>query len=131
MPSFDVCLLGVGEEGHVASIFPDSPAVYEKERTVVAVRDCPKPPPTRVSLTLPAVRRAQEVWLMTTGEAKAAAVAMALAGGRRGAAPRRRCHRPAPHVVAARHDGRRQGPHPLQAAPGLIFWDEGRFHPPG
>jgi 6-phosphogluconolactonase len=80
VPSFDVCLLGVGEEGHVASIFPGSPAVYEKERAVVAVRNCPKPPPTRITLTLPAIRRAQEVWLMTTGEAKAAAVAMALTG---------------------------------------------------
>ncbi|GLY51021.1 6-phosphogluconolactonase [Lentzea sp. NBRC 102530] len=80
VPSFDVCMLGVGEEGHVASVFPDSPAVHEKERTVVAVRDCPKPPPTRVSLTLESVRSAQEVWLMTTGEAKAEAVAAALNG---------------------------------------------------
>ncbi|MET9226621.1 6-phosphogluconolactonase [Lentzea sp. NPDC003310] len=80
VPTFDVCMLGVGEEGHVASVFPDSPAVHEKERSVVAVRNCPKPPPTRVSLTLSSVRRAREVWLMTTGEAKAAAVAMALDG---------------------------------------------------
>jgi 6-phosphogluconolactonase len=80
VPSFDVCLLGVGEEGHCASIFPASPAVYDTERSVVAVRNCPKPPPTRVSLTLPAIRRAQEVWLMTTGENKAAAVSMALSG---------------------------------------------------
>ncbi|ACU39012.1 6-phosphogluconolactonase [Actinosynnema mirum] len=80
VPQFDVCMLGVGEEGHVASIFPDSPAVHELERTVVAVRNCPKPPPTRVSLTLPAIRRAREVWLMTTGAGKAAAVAMGLAG---------------------------------------------------
>ena len=80
VPQFDVLLLGVGEEGHVASIFPDSPAVHEEERTVVAVRNCPKPPPTRVSLTLPAIRRAREVWLMTTGEAKAEAVASALTG---------------------------------------------------
>ena len=80
VPRFDVLLLGVGEEGHVASIFPDSPAVHEEERSVVAVRNCPKPPPTRVSLTLPAIRRAREVWLMTTGEAKAEAVASALTG---------------------------------------------------
>ena len=80
VPEFDVLLLGVGEEGHVASIFPDSPAVHEGSLSVVAVRDCPKPPPTRVSLTLPAVRRAREVWLMTTGEAKAVAVAAALTG---------------------------------------------------
>ena len=80
VPAFDICLLGVGEEGHTLSVFPASPAVYERERSVVAVRNCPKPPPTRVSLTLPAVRRSREVWLMTTGEAKAAAVAMALGG---------------------------------------------------
>jgi 6-phosphogluconolactonase len=80
VPSFDVCLLGVGEEGHVASIFPDSPAVREGGRSVVGVRDCPKPPPTRVSLTLPAIRAAREVWLMTTGTAKADAVALALTG---------------------------------------------------
>ncbi|WP_189059412.1 6-phosphogluconolactonase [Longimycelium tulufanense] len=80
VPAFDVCLLGVGEEGHTASVFPSSPAVYETERSVVAVRNCPKPPPTRVSLTLPAIRSATEVWLLTTGTGKAAAVAMALSG---------------------------------------------------
>jgi 6-phosphogluconolactonase len=80
VPAFDVCMLGVGEEGHVASIFPDSPAVHETGRTVVAVRDCPKPPPTRISLTLPAIRMSAEVWLMTTGAAKADAVATALGG---------------------------------------------------
>lgn len=78
--AFDVCLLGIGEEGHVASVFPDSPAVHERERTVVAVRDCPKPPPTRVSLTLPRIRTSRQVWLMTTGAAKAEAVAAALTG---------------------------------------------------
>jgi len=80
VPAFDVCLLGVGEEGHTASIFPSSPAVYETERMVVAVRNCPKPPATRISLTLPAIRRSREVWLMTTGSSKTAAVAMALGG---------------------------------------------------
>jgi 6-phosphogluconolactonase len=80
VPTFDVCMLGVGEEGHTASIFPDSPAVHETDRTVVSVRDCPKPPPTRVSLTLPAIRRSAEVWLMTTGAAKAGPVAKAIGG---------------------------------------------------
>jgi 6-phosphogluconolactonase len=79
-PGFDVCLLGVGEEGHTASIFPGSPAVYEQERPVVAVHGCPKPPPVRITLTLPAIRHAQEVWLITAGEGKAAAVAMGLGG---------------------------------------------------
>ncbi|MGW5705193.1 6-phosphogluconolactonase [Amycolatopsis japonica] len=80
IPAFDIMLLGLGGEGHTASIFPDSPAVHEKERSVVAVRDCPKPPPTRISLTLPAIRRAQDIWLVTGGDAKADAVAQALAG---------------------------------------------------
>ena len=80
VPSFDVLLLGMGGEGHTASVFPHSPAAYETERPVVAVHGCPKPPPTRVSLTLPAIRHAAEVWIVTTGSAKAAAVAMALSG---------------------------------------------------
>ena len=80
MPTLDVLLLGMGPEGHTASIFPHSPAVYESERTVVAVHGCPKPPPTRISLTLPAIRSANEVWVVTAGESKAAAVSMALTG---------------------------------------------------
>jgi 6-phosphogluconolactonase len=80
VPAFDVTLLGMGGEGHTASVFPHSPAVYETERTVVAVHGCPKPPPTRVSLTLPAIRRSTEVWILATGDAKAAAVSMALGG---------------------------------------------------
>jgi 6-phosphogluconolactonase len=80
VPRFDVLLLGMGAEGHVASIFPDSPAVRDK-RPVVAVRDCPKPPPTRVSLGFSAINAAEEVWLLVSGEAKAPAVAAALAEG--------------------------------------------------
>ncbi len=87
VPSFDVMLLGMGAEGHTASIFPHSPAVYETERAVVAVHGCPKPPPTRVSLTLPAIRRSAEVWIVATGEEKAAAVAMALTGAGEVAVP--------------------------------------------
>lgn len=80
VPAFDVLLLGMGGEGHTASIFPESPAVYEDKRTVVAVRNCPKPPPTRVSLTLPAIQQANEVWVLTAGASKADAVALALSG---------------------------------------------------
>ncbi len=80
VPAFDVLLLGIGEEGHTASVFPCSPAVHETERTVVGVHGCPKPPPTRVSLTLPAIQRATEVWVAAAGAAKAPAVAMALGG---------------------------------------------------
>lgn len=78
--SFDIVLLGMGEEGHTASVFPDSPAVHETERTVVAVYDCPKPPPTRVSLTLATIRTAAEVWIITAGAAKAEPVAAAHGG---------------------------------------------------
>jgi 6-phosphogluconolactonase len=79
LPRFDVLLLGMGPEGHVASIFPDSPAVAD-ERPVVAVRDCPKPPPTRVSLGFSAINAAEEVWLLVAGKGKAPAVAQALRG---------------------------------------------------
>jgi 6-phosphogluconolactonase len=79
-PSFDICCLGIGEEGHVASVFPGSPAVYETGRSVIGVRGSPKPPPTRITMTLPAIRCAAEVWLMVSGPEKAAAVAMALRG---------------------------------------------------
>lgn len=78
VPPFDVVLLGVGPDGHVASLFPEQPALYETERSVVGVRGAPKPPPTRISLTLPAIRAAEEVWLVVTGADKAAAVAMAM-----------------------------------------------------
>jgi 6-phosphogluconolactonase len=79
-PSFDICCLGVGEDGHVASVFPGSPTVYETERAAVGVRGSPKPPPTRITLTLPAIRCAAEVWLIVSGSTKAAAVTMALGG---------------------------------------------------
>ncbi len=79
-PVFDVNLLGVGPEGHINSLFPDTPAVRETARMVVAVEDSPKPPPQRITLTLPAVRRSREVWLLVSGAAKADAVAAAIGG---------------------------------------------------
>ncbi|MGW8764468.1 6-phosphogluconolactonase [Streptomyces sp. NPDC055815] len=80
VPTFDVLMLGVGPDTHVASLFPELPAVRETERTVVGVRGAPKPPPVRVSLTLPAIRAAKEVWLLAAGEDKAKAAAIALSG---------------------------------------------------
>lgn len=80
VPGFDVLMLGIGPDAHVASLFPGLPALYEEERTVVAVRGAPKPPPTRLSLTLPAIRAASEVWILATGAEKAGAVRMALSG---------------------------------------------------
>ena len=79
-PDFDVHLLGMGPEGHVNSLFPHTPAVRETTRLVVGVPDSPKPPPRRITLTLPAVRRSREVWLLVSGAAKADAVAAAVTG---------------------------------------------------
>jgi 6-phosphogluconolactonase len=78
-PTFDVTLLGVGPDGHIASLFPGMPALYD-DRSVVAVRGAPKPPPTRISLTVPTIQRSREVWVVVAGEDKAPAVTMALSG---------------------------------------------------
>ena len=79
-PVFDVHLLGMGGEGHVNSLFPHTPAVLERRLMAVGVDDSPKPPPQRITLTLPAVRRSRQVWLVVGGEAKADAVAAAIGG---------------------------------------------------
>lgn len=79
LPRLDVLLLGVGDDGHVASLFP-SKVVSEEERSVVAVRAAPKPPPTRLSLSMPVLRSAEEVWLVVAGEDKARVVGSALGG---------------------------------------------------
>ncbi|MDQ3732744.1 MAG: 6-phosphogluconolactonase [Actinomycetota bacterium] len=79
VPRFDVCLLGIGEDGHVASIFPGAPAAYET-RSVVAVHGSPKPPPVRTTLTFAAIASAAEVWLIAAGPAKARAVGLAVSG---------------------------------------------------
>lgn len=80
VPNFDVHLLGMGPEGHINSLFPDTPAVLETSRMVVGVEDSPKPPPRRITLTLPAIARSREVWLMVSGAGKAGAVAAAIGG---------------------------------------------------
>lgn len=76
---FDIVMLGVGPDGHVASLFPEHPALAVEDEPAVAVHDSPKPPPDRVSLTLPALNRARSVWFLVAGEDKADAVARALA----------------------------------------------------
>ncbi|GAA2155032.1 6-phosphogluconolactonase [Actinomadura napierensis] len=77
VPSFDVLMLGIGPDAHVASLFPEMPAVRE-ERPVVAVHGAPKPPPTRISLTFPSLCAAHEVWVLASGESKAKAVRLGL-----------------------------------------------------
>jgi 6-phosphogluconolactonase len=82
VPAFDVLLLGVGPDGHIASLFPDRPAVHD-ERPVVAVRGSPKPPPNRLTLTFPSINAAREVWFVVEGGEKARAVRLALSGAGR------------------------------------------------
>ena len=81
-PDFDVHLLGMGGEGHINSLFPETPAVRETTRLVLGVEDSPKPPPRRITLTLPAVQHSREVWLVVSGAAKADAVAAAIGGAK-------------------------------------------------
>ncbi|WP_409482846.1 6-phosphogluconolactonase [Arsenicicoccus dermatophilus] len=80
LPAFDVVMLGVGPDAHVASLFPGQATLGVTDRTVVAEPDAPKPPPARLSLSLPALCTADEVWLLVAGEDKADAVATALGG---------------------------------------------------
>jgi 6-phosphogluconolactonase len=79
VPTFDILMLGVGPDGHVASLFPSHPALYD-ERPVVAVHGAPKPPPLRITMTMPVLGRANEVWFVASGEEKARAVHLALGG---------------------------------------------------
>ena len=78
--TFEVVMLGVGPDGHVASLFPGHPTLDVDDRVAVPVTDSPKPPPERVSLTLPALNRTRATWLVVSGVEKADAVARALAG---------------------------------------------------
>lgn len=79
-PAFDLLLLGIGEDGHVASLFPGNPAL-EAEGTAVGVRNSPKPPPERVSLTMPTINSATAAWIIASGGGKAEAVDEALSKG--------------------------------------------------
>jgi 6-phosphogluconolactonase len=77
--TIDICLLGIGEDGHVASLFPDHPSFEPTQSLVIGVTDPPKPP-ERVSLTLSAINRSREVWIFSSGAEKAGPVSRALRG---------------------------------------------------
>jgi 6-phosphogluconolactonase len=79
--AFEVVMLGVGPDGHVASLFPDQPTLDVDDEEAVPVTDSPKPPPERVSLTLSALNRTRATWLVASGAEKAEAVAQALNDG--------------------------------------------------
>lgn len=76
---FEVLMLGIGPDGHCASLFPGHPALEATDAIAVAVHDSPKPPPDRVTLTFEAMERCRAVWFIASGEGKAEAVARALA----------------------------------------------------
>lgn len=80
VPALDLLLLGMGPDGHTASLFPGHPAVEVVDRPTAAVHDSPKPPPLRVTLTFPAIRAAREVWLIVAGADKREPTARALRG---------------------------------------------------
>jgi 6-phosphogluconolactonase len=79
-PSFDVCFLGVGPDAHIASLFPDRPEILITDQAVVAVRDSPKPPPERITMTRPVINSSKRVWMVLSGADKASALGLALAG---------------------------------------------------
>lgn len=77
--TFDICLLGVGPDGHVASIFPGHPG-FEASGTVVGITNAPKPPPERISLTLSKLNQSRSLWVIASGESKADAIRRGLDG---------------------------------------------------
>jgi len=79
-PRFDVTFLGVGPDGHIASLFPERSGIRERDATVIPVRNSPKPPPERLSLTLPVINSSVRVWLVLAGADKASALGLTLAG---------------------------------------------------
>jgi 6-phosphogluconolactonase len=77
---FDLCLLGMGPDGHVASIFPNHDSGETSNQLVIGVSDSPKPPAERISLTIQALNNSEEVWFLVSGKEKASALSRALAG---------------------------------------------------
>jgi 6-phosphogluconolactonase len=74
-PALDVIVLGIGPDGHVASLFPGAPTLdADESRLCLGVHDSPKPPPQRITLTMPVLHAAQRCVLLATGTSKADAV---------------------------------------------------------
>ena len=78
MPVLDCILLGTGPDGHIASLFPNHPALAVKEGWILPITDSPKPPPERITFTLPAINAAKAVLFLACGSGKAEVVHRAL-----------------------------------------------------
>lgn len=74
LPEFDITFLGVGPDAHIASLFPGLEGIEVDDRAVIAVRNSPKPPAERISLTLPALNNSKNVWVVASGADKADAI---------------------------------------------------------
>jgi 6-phosphogluconolactonase len=81
LPRFDLILLGIGEDGHIASLFPNHPLLNERQHWVAAIFDAPKPPPVRVTLTLPIINNARHIVFVAAGDGKKAILSEILGTG--------------------------------------------------
>jgi 6-phosphogluconolactonase len=79
-PAMDLIILGIGDDGHVCSLFPGHPALAIEDRRVIAIQDSPKPPPQRLTLTLPYVCASPNVWVVAIGSRKQPVLQAAAAG---------------------------------------------------
>jgi len=80
-PKFDLMLLGMGPDGHLASLFPGHPLVQENKQWVSFIKDSPKPPPERITLTFPVINSSSNIAMVVAGAGKAHPVHVALGDG--------------------------------------------------